>query len=423
MKKSIFLLFICLIFIPCVYAQDAWRMPDRGFEIGLNANAGFSNNFLNAFDIFQETIIIDLDKLKDGFNFNMDFGLVPFYFQYNNKDYDWGFGLSLKTDFYGIFALSGDILSFAETENNKDTNISGAMFLEANLNAYFPIWKFKVKAAPSAFLPVVYIDSAESFVSYTNVAANGGETKFNLLYDVYLYTPISLQPFFSAESPDNLNIDYTGIFGMFGFDINFGLEFPLGEALGLTKTSNLLNFTLGLDVYNFPILPAKIQNYTRYSGQIGSDEPFNIFGNEDVLSVLLGEDEMSLEPEFGTVKEFKEIYRPIKINLWVDWKPFGDILTFTPVGGVSIYRTLDNDKVLLDPVFDYGLKARLDLGNIFILSFGTGYFDSLWKNSLDITLNFRLLEINVGIDLRAPDFIESWKGAGVGVNVGLKFGW
>ena len=419
MKKLFLLLLICLVSVPCVFAEDAWRIPDRSFEIGLNSSVGFSNSFINALDVFQETIIIDLDKLKDGFIFNMDFGLTPFYFQYNNKN-NWGFGLSLNTDFSGVFALSGDVLSFAEAEDNKDTSIGGAMFFEANINAYFPIWKFKIKAAPSAFLPIAYIDPV---ISYTNIAADDGKTKFNFMYDIFLYTPVSLKPFLSAESAGNFDIDYPGIFSMFGFDINFGLEFPLGEALGLTKTNNLFNFTLGLDVYNFPIIPAKLKDFTRYTGQIGSDEPFNIFGDEDLLSILFGDDEMSLDPEFGVAEKVKEIYRPIKVQLWADWKPFGQILTFTPVGGVSIQRTGFGDEVTFDFLINYGIKARLDLGNIFILSFGTGYFDKVWKNNLDIALNFRVLEINVGLDLRALEFLESWKGAGAGVSVGLKFGW
>ncbi|MCL2277528.1 MAG: hypothetical protein FWC21_06470 [Treponema sp.] len=422
MKKIFILLLICLISIPCVYGKDRWSMPNRGFEFGIETSFGFSNSFISAMDIFQDTIVIDLDELKDGFNFNMDFGLVPFSFQYNNKNKNWGFGMSVGTYFSGVFALSGELLTFAETENNKDSTIGGSMFLDVNLNAYFPVRKLKIKAAPSVFLPIAYVDPV---ISYSNYASEEGGHVFNLNYDVFMYTPFSMQSVLS-DSSGGSSLNYMDVLRLYGFDISFGLEFPLGDALGLTKKNKLLDFTVGLDVYNFPIIPAKLNDYVRFSGQIGSEEPFNVFGDDDLFGSLFGGDdvEADLGPEFGRSSKSVMIYRPVKAHLWADWKPFGRILTLSPIAGISVQRA---NISVSDPAFEFtmegGLKLQLDLVNIFVLSVGTGYFDNLWRNSVDIRLNFRLIEINVGVDIRASQFAESWKGAGAGVNFGLKFGW
>jgi len=407
MKKLTLLLVFCFL-LPCLFAPASltamdgwWRMPDRGLEIGLaHTSIGISNDFLTFKDIFQETILFDLDKLKDGFNMNLEASVVPFYFQYNNKSNNWGFGLSFKIDAAGILGLNGSMISFSEAKN-AETDVSGAAFVEANLNVYFPIFKLKVKIAPSVFYPVAFIDPK---ISYTNKQTDGG-TQLKIDYNIRMYTP------FSYDKSGSL--DFSSISGTPGVDLNIGLEFPLGDALGWTKKSKLLNFNLGLDAFNIPLVPAQLYDYMEVSGQIGGDKAIDIF-SDDGFGALFGSDMFSS----STSSEKAGILRPFKLMFWAGWQPLGAFLNIVPTVGFSINPFYVNKFSI-----EYGIKVQLDFGNIFIITYGTGYYDRLWKNSLDIALNFRLLEINFGVDLRSSDFIKSWQGGGLGVNVGLKFGW
>ena len=105
--------------------------------------------------------------------------------------------------------------------------------------------------------------------------------------------------------------------------------------------------------------------------------------------------------------------------IWADWHPFGSApISFIPTLGFAINPLYEKSFSL-----ETGLKTRLDLGNIFITTFGIGYHDRLWINSVDFILNFRAFEFNFGMDMRSPSFVKSWTGGGVGVNVGFKFGW
>jgi hypothetical protein len=111
--------------------------------------------------------------------------------------------------------------------------------------------------------------------------------------------------------------------------------------------------------------------------------------------------------------------RPFKMLLWADWKPFGIVpLSFIPTVGFSI-NPLYNQLFSME----CGVKVRYDLLNIFIATLGIGYHDRLWKNSIDLALNLRAVELNLGFDLRSPEFLKSWAGGGYNVNLGLKFGW
>jgi len=51
-----------------------------------------------------------------------------------------------------------------------------------------------------------------------------------------------------------------------------------------------------------------------------------------------------------------------------------------------------------------------------------GYYDRLWKNSLDMSLNLEVFELNIGVDLRSQSYVKSWTGGGFGVNAEFKFG-
>jgi len=399
MKKISLFFFICLIILPCIYADNnegKGRIKDRTVEFGLNAKAGFSNDFLSAAEFFQKTIVLDLDKIKDGISINFDANVSPLYFNFNHKN-NWGFGLSIKTDVYGLIGLSGKMLSFSEAVAEK-SDISAAVFAEAAIPVFFHLQKLKIKVKPALYYPVIY---AVSDISYTYSTDNKGSI-LNLAYDINVHSAYSLEK-------------YNGITASPGVDFQLGVEYPLSNALGLRDKFFMLDFDLGLDIVNIPLLSSSVKDYMKISGNVGSDKPF-IFGSDDSDMEKL----FSFNSDNTTYGEDKQkVKRPFKMIAWGNWRPFG----------IRLFTVIPEAGFALNPLYskpfsmEAGLKTRLDISNLFIATFGMGFYDRLWRNSLDLALNLKAFEFDLGVDLRSQKFTKSWTGSGFGVNAGLKFGW
>jgi len=406
MKKIITLLVIFLfVHSFCLYADNAksfaenpsktskkktFGIKDRSFEIGLaNINMNFANNFLSMKDIFKDVIVFDLDKLSNGLMYNFGADITPFYFSINFKK-GWGFGLSTRVETIGILGISGKLLSISEAVNDK-SDIGGALFASATVNTHFNIKKLKIKINPSLFYTLAYVTPSPKSLSgltYTLDYSNG--TVLYVDYDMRLYTGSSLEGniFDITAKP--------------GFDINIGIEYPLAKQIDI-----------GIDVINIPIIASKVTDYTRIKGRVGSDQPITFFGNNS-------ESFFNTTSETEKGKEEIDLNRPLKLIAHLDWRPVlgTKLLTITPVFGINL------NKLYHDPFsFEGGLNASLNLANLFILKAGVNYTDRMFVNSISIALNFRAIELDIGADIRAQDFVQSWTGSGLGVNFGLKFGW
>ncbi len=128
------------------------RIKDRRIEVGLvNLNLSLSNNFLSMSEIFRETIVINLDDLKDGLKINLDVGLNPIFFNYNNDD-KWGFGIYLGVNAYGAIDIAGEMLTFQEASDVK-SDIAAAAFAEIGIPVFFrlPIIN-KLKLSKAVFV-------------------------------------------------------------------------------------------------------------------------------------------------------------------------------------------------------------------------------------------------------------------------------
>jgi hypothetical protein len=393
MKKLFIILLICFLVLPCVFADNisgVWS-ENRRVEFGINVNAGFSNDFLSAKDIFMETFILDLDKLTDGFRLNLEAGGNPLYFSYNNKNI-WGFGLSTGFKGYGIIDLSGKMLSFSEAVDEK-SDLCAAAFAEVGIPVFFHVQNFKIKVKPSVYYAAVYL---ESDVSYTFADRNG--TVLNLGYDVNLYTAFPME--------DSAAFDLTARPGV---DISVGVEYPLSEALGLNRKLPFLDFRVGIDLINVPLVSSTMNDYMRIFGRVGSGDTIKF--NEDMDDFF----DVNDDTEYG--KKSKKVTRPFKMLAWADWRPLGSLLTLTPEAGFAINPIYSSTFSM-----EAGIKGCLNLASIFYVTAGIGYHDRLWINSLDFALNLKVFQLNIGADLRAPSLAKSWKGSGFGANVGLKFG-
>jgi hypothetical protein len=423
-----------------VKEKGPFRIPNRNFETGiLNLNIGASNNFMPTSEIFKEKVTIDIDKFSSGLNINANAFLNPVFFNYN-KNNIWGYGLSTGLDITGIVGLDGGMLTFHEG-NAVNSDAGAAVFAEVNVHGFLTFEKFKIKLKPAVYYPLLY--AVPDNFSYTYINKKTGdrnETYFNIELDMRVYTPFPMSDDYDFK-------DIKNIFGTIkdtikdisarpGVDVSVGAEYPLSEVLGLNKKIDFLDFDVGIDFINIPVYPAVMEDYIQMIVNLGNgDEPIKIF-DDDMFSDDFEQIDMKKYFDYSKGDPQKDkinVFRPFKTLISANWRPFGsplkadsneinklkrEWLTFTPILGFSI------NPLYYQPVsFEGGIKTRLSLVNFFIAALNIGYYDRLWKNSLDLAINFRIMEIDFGASMQSADFLKSWSGGGFGASFGLKFGW
>jgi len=414
MKKALIMAVLCLTAVSVsLYAQKRAKEKEKFFpvknrtvEFGLaEVHAGFANNTISASQILRKTAVIDLDEFKDGFLFKLDFSASPFSFSFN-KNNIWGFGFSTKIEGSGNIEISGEMLSLQHVAEYKP-DISGSVFAEAGINGFFTINKFKIKVKPAVYYPVMLVVPD---VSYTFTGKNGMPL-ISMEYNMTVWTAFPYETF-----TDDFKLTANP-----GFDFYFGVEYPLARAIGLNEKKKFLDFGLGLDFYNIPLVSSTLKDYMNISGFYGKKDPIEIntdnlsdFNFDEVQDQIITK---SNPTTYGTGS--KEASRPFKTLLWADWRPLGtELLTIYPSIGFSI------NSLYLNPFsIEGGIKARLNLANFFMTSVSIGYQDRLWKNGIDFAFNLRAFELDFGVDMRSQDFLKSWTATGLGASFGLKFGW
>jgi hypothetical protein len=401
MKKLIILvsLFLCAVLAPGA-AETGSEIPGKGpsrvkknrrIELGSSMDFGFANDFLSAGDIFQETAVIDLDKLKDGLQMDMALNLSPLFFNYNRDD-KWGFGAFISTEAVGNMSLSGNMLTFRKAEDDR-SGIGAAVFAEVGGRGFFYLKKFKIKINSAVFYPLFYIQPDISYTHKTGTKDDGNDTiELVVTYDMDVYSAFSME--------DMKNIE--GLTGHAGFDFGGGLEYPLFSFLDL-----------GADLTHIPLVPAVLTDYMRLEGTVGIKETDDII-NADMGDIFSTD---GSEAIYGTGE--KIILRPFKLLAWADYRPFNfGPLSFIPSAGFAV------NPLYTQPVSaEGGLRVRYNLANIFIPTIGISYEDRLWKNSLDMVFDFRAVEIDFGIALQSQSFVKSWTAGGLALSLGIKAGW
>jgi len=422
MKKIITLLFIFLfVHSFCVYADTAesfdddpldmghkkpFGMDERSFEIGLaHVNMNFANNFLSIKEVFQEVVLVDIDKLSDGFMFNLGLNATPFYFSFKTKK-GWGFGLSTNMEGLGILGLSGKMLTISRAVK-ESSDLCGALFSSITIDTLFTGQNYKINVNPSLFYTLTYLTLSPNTTSglvYTLDNTNDG-TILCVDCDMRLYTG------FSTDS------DIFRLTSKPGLDFSVGVEYPLSKELGLNRKAQILDFDVGLDLIHIPLAASKIADYKQIKKRVGGDEPLKFIDDDGDGDSFLS----SLEPtdDSSSGKDEIQVFRPFKMIFRAAWRPFGTkLLTVSPIFGFC-YNNLYSEPFSLET----GLNACFNWVNFLLVKVGLNYTDRMYINSLGIAINLKVFEFDIGADIRSQTFARSWMGNGLGLNIGLKFGW
>ena len=421
--------------------KNKFRLKNRMIELSvLNVSFNTANNFIasNGFlrgpfdmmssgEIFRETAFINLDDFFAGFQFAFDAVVKPVSFNFNWKD-RWGFGLDIANiDVSGNLALSGNMMSLDEAEGDK-FGVGGAVFVDTGIPVFFHYNDFKIKIRPSVYLPVIY---TEPMIMYTrkSISSDAGlDMYLEINYDIQVYSIIDMQWINNGDlnaMTQNLADNAWDIpRNNLGYDFGLCVEYPWDYWL-----------RLGVDIVNIPVpfATATLNHYMQMQGMASFntqgiidamlDDVMKGDGNfNDTLNDIL-EDSLkypeSFEFQYGYNEDGRKVYRPFKMLFYVDYRPSDTYPLFlVPSLGFSINRLYTRPASI-----EGGLNVRFDFANIFIPTFGINYNDRKWKNSIDFALNLRAFEFNFGVAFQSQNFLKSWQGAGLGVNIGFKLGW
>jgi hypothetical protein len=361
-------------------------------------------------DIFKQTIELDLTREPKPLYFDLDADFDVF-INVNIKD-KLGLGFFSGLEVLGQFSLPEDVQKFLQKNElgktyEGDIGTGGSAFLEAGAHGYFHVKKLRIAVRPAYYFPLMYMKPNSH---YKLVTSNSGQVSADFEYDLALYTPFDMGEDLDSLNMSNFNL--SDITGRGGVDIGTAVDYPI-----------LSNLSVGASITHIPIFPAQLVNKTVIKGgkRLESDDLLDELINGENLEDLLKD--KTVESSHDSIL----IFRPFKFGVNAVYTPFKFkvfSLSLIPQIGYAY------NAIYVKPhSFEGSVKARLGLFNIMrsnsLLAFtlGSGYEDKVWKHGFDFGLNLRAMQLNFGLATQSENFINSFKGGGVDINVGLRFGW
>jgi hypothetical protein len=423
MKKLYACMFILLAGAVSLWADlPLWtELSPRKFELGFSAGAGFANSYIGMTEIFKKTIEIDLTQepkplffdFGAGFNFFVNFNIED---KINKKD-SMGFGIFMNADALGQLSISEQLLKLLQgNELDKtyegDIGIGAAAFEEAGAHGYFHIKKFRIAARLAHYFPLVYM---EPNTHYTIRTGSAGDAYVDFEYDLALYTLFDLgDPGGDLGSVmNNIKPNPSKLSGQGGLDLTLGVNYPI-----------LSQLAVGAVITHIPLFPAGLTHKAVIKGGKRLE-------SADILGELMEGEGLGGLLKDKTVESSHDdiqIFRPFKFGINAVYTPFKKNSFFS----LSIIPQIGYayNAIYVNPHSCEGsLTVRTGLFNIMrsnsLLAFtlSSGYEDKVWRQGVGVTLNFRAMQIDLGVASQSEDFVKSFMAAGLKVNVGLCFGW
>ncbi|MDR0556427.1 MAG: hypothetical protein LBG43_00945 [Treponema sp.] len=390
----------------------------RYFEFGVNnVGAGFANNFLGIGDILRKQIVVNrelFEKIKtDGFMVDADVDADAFI---NLNTRNWGVDITASVAGDVGFQAPKSLFTLL-VEGNKDLHSSsgtfsvyGAVYAEAAVDIHTRLLKskrLKISVIPSLFIPMLYIP--KNGFSY-NLIMERERALFSIDGALDVYTPFSMDTLMN----DSGNIDYMSILDAKGFDLSLNAEYDAFK-------DRYDWLTVGFNVKSIPIAAANLQ-YRAHVSLV--EKPWNIIDTDDLIGGLAGgadglfnlPDSDDITFDYSLKGEIA-VKRPVRFDLYSNIRPFGTkIVVVRSSIGLTVANALDGKRH-----FNYSLTAELNTP-VFLLRLFTAYDELVYKHGLMIGLNLRLVEVDVGLDVRSRDLARSLDLSGVRVWAGARIG-
>ena len=384
--------------------------PHRYFEIGTEVHVGVSNNWFSVPDFFQETLVVDLNKMAD--NLSSGLTLDALLDARVNVAINGGkvFRMNIFAGAYGqgMVNISQEMLEFLANGNANTPNNTITAKLGTDINAYVEagvrfqsiIQNLGISVTPTVFVPVAYVPQ---------VVATGkvepqedGSMIATGKADIKAYSVVPLN--------DPTNIDINALLKDVGVDFSIGAQYAI-----------LPSLDVGLEVLHIPALAASLRNEASFS--LNADYTVHpvldsATGGTDG-KYFEGNYEMS-EITYTTLTEPKKIRRPIEAVLMTEWRPFGEWFDVNGSAGY-VFGENHNFKFAVGAGFHLLRMSKLG-GHMLDFNIKSGYQDRIWTQQAQLIWNLRALELEFNVSSRSSNFLSSFTGTGLGAGFGLRIG-
>ena len=384
--------------------------PHRYFEIGTEVHVGVSNNWFSVPDFFQETLVVDLNKMAD--NLSSGLTLDALLDARVNVAINGGkvFRMNIFAGAYGqgMVNISQEMLEFLANGNANTPNNTITAKLGTDINAYVEagvrfqsiIKKLGISVTPTVFVPVAYVPQ---------VVATGkvepqedGSMIATGKADIKAYSVVPLN--------DPTNIDINALLKDIGVDFSIGAQYAIFPSLDV-----------GLEVLHIPALAASLRNETSFvaSADYKVNPVLNSATGGTDGKYFEGSYEMS-EITYTTLTEPKKIRRPIEAVLMTEWRPFGEWFDVNGSAGY-VFGENHNFKFAVGAGFHLLRMSKLG-GHMLDFNIKSGYQDRIWTQQAQLIWNLRALELEFNVSSRSSNFLSSFTGTGLGAGFGLRIG-
>lgn len=384
--------------------------PHRYFEIGTEVHVGVSNNWFSVPDFFQETLVVDLNKMAD--NLSSGLTLDALLDARVNVAINGGkvFRMNIFAGAYGqgLVNISQEMLEFLANGNANTPNNTITAKLGTDINAYVEagvrfqsiIKKLGISVTPTVFVPVAHVPRIVA-TAVVNPQEDGSMIATGKA-DVKAYSVVPLN--------DPTNVDINALFKDIGVDFSIGAQYAIFPSLDV-----------GLEVLHIPALAASLRNETSFvaSADYKVNPVLNSATGGTDGKYFEGSYEMS-EITYTTLTEPKKIRRPIEAVLMTEWRPFGEWFDVNGSAGY-VFGENHNFKFAVGAGFHLLRMSKLG-GHMLDFNIKSGYQDRIWTQQAQLIWNLRALELEFNVSSRSSNFLSSFTGTGLGAGFGLRIG-
>ena len=393
MKKIVFAFFILLFLCFSVSARE-WKR--QYWEAGIFAEAGVSNTLFTLEELFfgDGTLDIDINDLsgkdvKAAMNGRaeafINFPLIPVV----------SLGGFIGTDLAVGGNISGRLFELLSNSYqgtiDGTAGFGGSLFFDMGLRGSGTYKKIIFSVSPAFYFPFIFLPWSES-----NIQGDKNNSVYDLRSRVNIY---SMGP---MDDNGSIRVNGSDFFKAAGFDISLTAAYPLFSFL-----------EVGGGIEHIPVIPARL------SHEKFLDYNYRLDTSVDGLNGDFNVDDMTPELASSSDASFFA-FRPLRFDFFAVYKPLkSGLAVIRPNIGFSCLTIFGYDKAC----FNAGLEGTVFLWGVFSASLGSEYKERLWRQKLTLGLNLRVVELNLGINLEAPDFADSFRGKGMGFLLGISVGY
>lgn len=404
LKKYFKIPLLVVFFFGFASTLSAELHPFRRYvELSVDAQAGISNNALTVNEIMVKKLVIDLKKIGDSLsdsdlvlNSNISSKVA---LSVNTKK----FRISLFNNLEGTFnsSISGSIFEILSKgikipdQKTFDLGINGELYDELGVSVFANIAGMGFTLTPALYFPLLYVPDVPGKLNYS-IDKEGLSAKMAAEFNIY--SAIDLDNISSPEIKINEMIKNAGFSMGFGFEKNLFGILDLGGYLSIPFSAGKLDYkrtqTFSVDVAVDNILDKVVND-----GGSSSSSTSNTSTSEKIST---------------------EYYKPIKFGVEAAFRPFGYWFTVSGLLGCGIRDPYFSETRSVFVEYDVG--ATVSLFKILDATLSSGYKNKIFVQTVGISLNARVLQLDAKLIFQSASFSKSFTGAGAGAYVGVKIG-